>query len=64
MKKFLEFLSNPFLRQLLVLSAEGRSVEFVNYFNSLTESQTPSYHDFKLWFYDINQRKFIIQAHT
>jgi hypothetical protein len=38
MKKFLEFLGNPFLRELLVLSYEGESEKFVHKFNSLTDT--------------------------
>ena len=37
-KKFLEFLANPFLRELLVYSYEGESLKFVEYFNNLTET--------------------------
>jgi len=34
-KKFLEFMANPFLRELLVLSFQGESLKFVEYFNAL-----------------------------
>ena len=60
-KKYLEFMSHPFLRQLLVLSYSGDSLKFVEYFNNLQENMCPSYSQYKLWFYDINQRKFIIE---
>lgn len=54
-------MSHPYLKQLLVLSYSGDSLKFVEYFNSLQESMCPSYSQYKLWFYDINQRKFIVE---
>ena len=57
----IEFNQNDHLRKLIQLSYSGDSIEFVNHFNSLTESQSPFYSQFKLWFYCINQRKFIIE---
>lgn len=59
--KYLEFMSHPDLQRLLVLSHSGRSLEFVEYFNSLQESKCPIYGQYKLWFYDINQREFIVE---
>ena len=52
--KIIEFLNNPFLKPLIELSLENKCVKFVDYFNSLTQTQSPFYSEYRLWFYDIN----------
>lgn len=61
LKKFLEFSNHEYLKNLLKLSFDGEILAFVEYFNNLKPSESPYYSQFKLQFYDINQRKFIIQ---
>jgi len=55
--KYLEFGSTPALAPLLHLSEEGKTLPFIAHFNSLKETD---YSGCKLSFYDINQRRFII----
>ena len=55
--KYLEFGSTPLLAPLLDLSGEGKTLPFIAHFNSLKETE---YSGCKLSFYDINQRRFII----
>ena len=38
-------------------------MEFVSYFNRLTEDVCPKYSKYKICLYDINQRKYIVQVH-
>ena len=59
-KKFIEFQNHGFLKQLLIHSYNGDILKFVSSFNSLSSSQSPFYSNFKIQFYDINQRKYII----
>jgi len=61
MKKYLEFMNHPFLRNLLIFSYQAEALKFVCYFNDLKEEQCPRYGKYKVQFYDINQRKFIVQ---
>ena len=63
MGKFLEFMSHPQLKPLLMHSACGRTMAFVEHFNSLNETECPFYSKFKVCLYDINQRKFVVQIH-
>ena len=64
LRKFLEFMSHPPLKALLLHSIKGETLQFVECFNRLTDNECPQYSKFKISFYDINQRKFIIQAYT
>jgi hypothetical protein len=64
LRKYLEFMSHPPLKALLLFSIKGETVPFIECFNRLTEEECPHYSKFKISLYDINQRKFIIQAHT
>jgi len=57
-------MSHPPLKALLLSSIKGETVSFIESFNRLTEEECPHYCKFKISLYDINQRKFIIQAHT
>ena len=63
MGKFLEFMSHPHLKPLLLYSARGETLPFVQCFNSLNETECPFYSKFKVCLYDINQRKFVVQVH-
>ena len=63
MNKFVEFMSHPFLKPLLQLSAAGETVRFVECFNSLGETECPMYSRYKVSLYDCNQRKFVVQVH-
>ena len=60
-KRYLEFMNNPFLAPLLTLSLNGDTVKFVEHFNRLDKSHCPFYSSYKVSLYDINQRKFIIE---
>jgi len=62
--KFLEFMSHPPMKPLLLHSIRGDTFEFVECFNRLTEAECPQYSKYKISLYDINQRKFVISAHT
>ena len=64
MRKFLEFMSSPYLSPLLLYSARGHTLKFVEHFNSLTETQSNIYSRYKINLYDVNQFKFIVQVHT
>ena len=44
------------------MSNTGDCLAFVRYFNQLSEIKSPFYSRYKLCFYDINQRKFIVEA--
>lgn len=63
MGKFLEFMSHPHLKPLLLHSARGHTMAFVEHFNNLNERECPFYSKFKVCLYDINQRKYIVQIH-
>ena len=54
MNKFVEFMSHPFLKPLLQLSAAGETVRFVECFNSLGETECPMYSRYKVSLYDCN----------
>ena len=60
MRKFLEFMSSPYLSPLLLYSARGHTLKFVEHFNSLTETQSNIYSRYKINLYDVNQFKFIV----
>ena len=64
MQKFLEFMSHPLLKVLLLHSIRGDTSEFVSCFNRLTEDECPKYSKYKINLYDINQRKYIVQVHS
>ena len=64
MGKFLEFMSHPHLKPLLLLSVRGDTLNFVHHFNSLTETECPYYSRYKVFLYDINQRRFVVQVHA
>jgi len=63
MGKFLEFMSHPHLKPLLLHSSRGETLAFVETFNNLGETECPFYSRFKVCLYDINQRKFVVQIH-
>ena len=52
MGKFLEFMSHPLLKPLLLHSIRGNTSEFVSYFNRLTEDECPKYSKYKINLYD------------
>jgi hypothetical protein len=60
LQKYLEFMSHPPLKALLLHSIRGETLQFVECFNRLTEEECPQYSKFKISLYDINQRKFIV----
>ena len=62
LKKYLEFMSHPALEQLLLLSLNGDTMGFVRAFNTISDMACPYYSQFKISLYDINQRKFIVEA--
>jgi hypothetical protein len=54
MGKFLEFMSHPHLKPLLLHSSRGETLAFVESFNNLGETECPFYSRFKVCLYDIN----------
>ena len=63
MQKYLEFMSHPLLKQLLLYSIKGETLNFVSAFNRLTEDECPKYSNYKIGLYDINQRRYIVKVH-